>query len=71
MVAIKSFPNLPHHKTFIVCDGVMEEYAHFMPDGTFSGAAGIGVHAVSRRFQTLEEAKKAMDAYLKYAKKYK
>lgn len=68
MVAIKCFPN---HRYFVVCDGVMEEYARFNEDGTFCGSAGISVVHVSRRFSTLEEAREAMSAYKAYAAKYK
>ena len=71
MIAIKSYPNLPNHRLFVVCDGVMEEYAHFNSDGTFSGAAGITCHAVSRRFSTLEEAQEAKSAFEAYAALYK
>lgn len=68
MIAIKSFPG---HHYYVVCDGVMEEYARFLPDGTFAGSAGISVHHVSRRFRTLEEAQEAKAAYEAYAAKYK
>ena len=68
MIAIKSYPN--HHQ-YVVCDGVMREYASFLPDGTFTGNAGISVHAVSRRFESLEEAEEAKKAYEEYAAKYK
>lgn len=68
MIAIKSSPKRPR---FVVCDGVMEEYAKFQPDGTFQGSAGISVFAVSRAFPTLEEAKEAMEAYKAYAAKYR
>ena len=68
MIAIKSFPN---HNWYVVCDGVMEEYARFNSDGTFSGSAGITVYHVSRRFRTLTEAEEAKAAYEKYAAKYK
>jgi len=67
MVAIKSFPK---HHYFVVCSGVMEEYARWNSDGTFSGSAGISCHAISRRFNTLEEAKEAKAAFEEYAKKY-
>lgn len=68
MIAIKRFPK---HNEYVVCDGVMEEYAQFGEDGTFCGSAGIGCHHVSRRFRTLEEAKEAMAAYEAYAAQYK
>lgn len=68
MIAIKSFPK---HNYFVVCDGVMEEYARFQPDGTFCGSAGICVFCVSRRFKTLTEAQEAKKAYEAYAAKYK
>ena len=67
MVAIKKFPN---HNYFVVCDGVMEEYARFNDDGTFCGSAGISVFCVSRRFRTLKEAEEAKAAYEEYAKTY-
>jgi len=68
MIAIKSFPN---HHYYVVCDGVMEDCARFLPDGTFAGSAGISVFQVSRRFRTLEEALEAKSAYEAYCAKYK
>lgn len=67
MIAIKYYPST---KKYVVCDGVMEEYATLAADGTFTGAAGITVQIVSKRFNTLEEATEAKNAYTEYARKY-
>lgn len=70
MIAIKKQQTRTGSK-FAVCDGVLPEYARMNPDGTFSGAAGIGVVHVSRWFTKLEEAQRAEEAYRAYAALYK
>lgn len=69
MIAIKFFKKT---QRYVVCDGVNLEASQFNSDGTFSIAdAGINVHQVSRRFETLEEAREAEKAYKEYVEKYK
>ena len=68
MTAIKYLPKLGQ---YVVYGGVMKEYAKFNPDGTFSGSAGISVYALSRKFDTLEEAQEAKAAHEEWEKKYR
>lgn len=67
MIAIKKFPK---SGKYAVCVGVMEEYAKFNADGTFSNDAGIGMKVMSRKFDTLEEAKEAKEALESYKRKF-